>query len=97
MTNHETGEKTYLGVSITFEMSTQPEVEPQGLEQYIIKRTTPAEATFTCPLIFKRISRKKFIKLVMAQGCDRNYANEIADIIAKRRISYGMARVLLGL
>lgn len=55
----------------------------------------PKEATFTIKIPIRRISRKRFLKLLMSYGVPRNVASSIAEIVRKNGHSYAWGFVVI--
>ena len=65
----------------------------------IIKRPVDAEATMTIrfrPFFLKRVTRKRFIKQMMAMGMYRNNAQILAEIVRWNKDSYSFALWQIG-
>lgn len=86
--NKETGEKFAIGGVIG-----TPELAPGGIidEKPCVFGET--EGSFECAVQIKTITKKRFIKLLMAKGFQRNYAIKMHEIYKNR---YG-SRSRLGL
>lgn len=67
-------------------------VEPETVERDNIlfndKITSATGYSFECTLEIKSITRKKFIKLLMARGIARNGAKDIAEYVRKKYGQY---------
>ena len=68
-------------------------VEPETVERdntlFNDKITSATGYSSECTLEIKSITRKKFIKLLMAQGIARNGAKDIAEYVRKKYGQYG--------
>lgn len=64
-------------------------VEADPREDKIIARLNPTPtATFTIKLPDKKMTRKRFVKKLMAAGVPRNIANSISEIVRNNGDSY---------
>ena len=67
-------------------------VEPETVERdntlFNDKITSATGYSSECTLEIKSITRKKFIKLLMAQGIARNGAKDIAEYVCKKYGNY---------
>jgi hypothetical protein len=57
-------------------------IEADPVDKNVVGRiNTGAEATFTCTVHSRRMSRKRFVKKLMGYRVPRNVANSMADIV----------------
>lgn len=88
-----TGEETPLGPVTKIQT-----VEADPREDRIVHRINHSpEATFTFTIRSKRMTRKKFVKKLMAAGVPRNIANTLAQIVRNNGDSYSWGYLVIGL
>ena len=88
------GNQTELKNVIINEIEAEPNVieEDDVLRGY--RRTKAVDYTYSASIEIKNITRKRFIKMLMAQGVARNGAKDIADYIHKKYGSYSPIHLL---
>ena len=79
-----TGETTPVGQISSIDHAT---IIPEPASPEPVYWINPNE-TFTFHLYERKMSRKRFVKMLMARGYGRNFANSIARIAASDRSSY---------
>lgn len=107
MIDMATGEETPLGPvthTPTIEADASGAYSYNGVElpplpDYPIACTNYPEATFTFTFTVrsKRMTRKKFLKKLMADGVPRNIANSMAEIVRSNGNSYSWGYFVIGL
>lgn len=88
-----TGEETPLGPVTSIRT-----IEADPREDNVVHRInhSPA-ATFTFTIRSKRMTRKKFVKMLMADGVPRNIANAMAEIVRNNGDTYSWGYLVIGL
>lgn len=92
MKNLETGEDICLGQCgpITGTIEADP-ADPIVAGQINL----PKEATFTIKIPIRKITRKRFLKLLMSYRVPRNVANSMAEIVRKNGHPYAWGFVVI--
>ena len=88
--------KTHDGKEIKIENATITEISKEPTESYEINHIVSNIRNYNYNLSIKieNISRKRFIKLLMANGIARNGAKDIANYIHKKYGCYNQAYLL---
>lgn len=81
----------YKVLGMATEISTEYEHVEACEKEYVF----PKEITLTMNIKPMRITRKRFIKKLMAKGIGRNGANEIAKYIHKKRGYYSLLDLII--
>lgn len=92
-TNPNTGDRTPLGTAVDIHMATivPDPISPESVH-WINKSP---EATFTIRIPAKKMSRKRFVKKLMASSVPRNVANDVADLARTHGHSYAWAYLVI--
>lgn len=87
------GERIPMGEVTSCEITIEPEEYELAPQTVCLCREWP---TITCSISLKRKSQKRFIKLCMSRGFQRNHAQTLAALARKAKISYATAMLILG-
>lgn len=87
------GERIPMGEVTFCEITMEPEEYDLFPQTVAISREWP---TITCSISLKRKSQKRFIKLCMSRGYQRNDAQALAKIAQYARMSYATASLVFG-
>lgn len=92
MKDPETGEDVCLGQCgpITDTIEADP-ADPNVVHRI----NEPKEATLTIKIPIRKITRKRFLKLLMSYGVPRNVANSMAEIVRKNGHTYAFGFLVI--
>lgn len=88
------GNQTELKNVIIDEINAEPNVIEEDDTLTNFRKSTVTNVNYTANIKIENITRKKFIKMLMAKGIARNGAKDIADYIHKKYGSYSPVHLL---